>query len=300
MKSNPEISFITVNYNGFQDTKELIDSLHAHFSACSHEIIVVDNGSLQDEAQLLQNLYPHIRTLRSEHNLGFAGGNNLGIEAAQGKYLLFINNDTYITDDSLIFLKERLETTPECAAASPKIKFAFTPQNIQFAGFTPLSKYTLRNSAIGYNEADQGQYNQPSITPYLHGAAMIVRQDVIKKIGKMPENYFLYYEELDWCTRMTKAGYTLWYEPRSTVFHKESRSTGKSSPMKIFYLTRNRLLYTWRHRRGLALWGALMYQLFVATPKNTMTFLIKGELGRAKAVIKGCYAFFKLEHKSID
>ena len=297
MKSNPEISVITVNYNGFQDTKELIDSLHAHFQACSYEIIVVDNGSHQNEALSLQQLYPNIRTIRSEQNLGFAGGNNLGIEAAWGKYFLFLNNDTYITDDSLIFLKERLASTPDCAAASPKIKFAFAPQNIQFAGFTPLSKYTLRNSTIGYDKADQGQYNQPSTTPYLHGAAMMVKQDVVKKIGKMPENYFLYYEELDWCTQMTKAGYTLWYEPRSTVFHKESRSTGKNSPMKTFYLTRNRLLYTWRHRQGWPLWGALIYQLFIAAPKNTITFLVKGEISQSIAVIKGCTASFFIRLK---
>lgn len=297
MNQSPEISIITVNYNGFQDTKELIDSLLEHIRRCSYEVIVVDNGSRHNEAILLQQAYPQIRTIRSEANLGFAGGNNLGINAAQGKYIFLLNNDTFIAEDSFVFLKERLESTPDCGAVGPKIRFAYPPRHIQFAGFTPFSKYTLRNRAIGFDEPDRGQYDNAHAIPFLHGAAMLIKREVIEKIGKMPENYFLYYEELDWCTQMTNAGYSLWYEPRTTVFHKESCTTGKNSTLKTFYLTRNRLLYTWRNRRGHQLFGSLAYQLFIAVPKNIVCFLCMGKPMQAKAVISGCCAFFKLKNK---
>ena len=111
MKQTPPlISFITICYNGLDDTCMLIESLRDTISSVSYEIIVVDNASRQDEASLIQERYPFVRTLRSEKNLGFSGGNNLGIQIAQGKYLFLINNDTYLTEDGLPVLIERLES----------------------------------------------------------------------------------------------------------------------------------------------------------------------------------------------
>lgn len=296
MNEKPDISIITVNYNGLQETCLLADSLRRHVSS-PYELIVVDNGSARDEASLLQKRYPDIKCIRSKKNLGFSGGNNLGIREAQGKFLLFLNNDTYVSDDSLHFLCELLESKPEAGGVSPKIKFAFSPQHIQFAGYTPLSGIMLRNRLIGFDEKDHGQYDNAAPTSFLHGAAMMVKREVVEKIGEMPEVYFLYYEELDWSTKMKEHGYELWYDPRSTVFHQESRSTGKDSPLKTFYLTRNRLLYAWRHRKGGKLALCLLYQWCVAAPKNMIVSLAKGKPAQAVATVKGCYAFLAIKNK---
>ena len=126
---------------------------------------------------------------------------------------------------------------------------------------------------------------------------MMIKKEVIDKVGYMPEIYFLYYEELDWSTQIEKAGYELWFEPRCTVYHKESQSTGQQSYLRTFYLTRNRLLYAWRNRYGITRWVSILYQLVVAAPKNTLLFLLKGRTDLANAILKGTFAFFKLEHK---
>ncbi len=296
MNNLPELSIITVNYNGLKDTGELIKSLQTHISL-SYEIIVVDNASKINEAAILQENYPHIITIRSEENLGFSGGNNLGIRKAKGKYIFLLNNDTFVDEDAFHYLIERLENSPQIGAVSPKIKFAFPPRNIQFAGYLPLSTVTLRNDLIGFGEEDNGQYEKPSLTPYCHGAAMMIKKEVIEKVGYLPEIYFLYYEELDWCTQIAKAGYELWYEPRCTVYHKESQSTGQQSYLRTFYLTRNRLLYAWRNRYGVIRWISILYQLLVAAPKNCLVFLLRGRTDLVKAIFKGIYAFLKLEHK---
>lgn len=142
---SPDISFITVCYNGLNDTCKLIESIKKTIHSVSYELIVVDNASVRNEAQELQSHYPEIKAIRSEQNLGFAGGNNIGIRQAAGKYIFLINNDTFIEEDGLAYLTERLESNPKTGAVSPKIRFAFPPRNIQFAGFTPLSYVTLRN-----------------------------------------------------------------------------------------------------------------------------------------------------------
>lgn len=297
MNQQPDISIITINYNGLKETCQLIESLQQYPQDCSYEFIIVDNGSIQNEALLLQKKYPEVHVIRNEQNVGFSGGNNLGIQTAKGKGIFLLNNDTLVTANDLKYLYERLYSSPVIGAVSPKIKFAFPPQHIQFAGFTPLSKYTLRNRTIGYNETDEGQFDIPQETSYLHGAAMMVKREVVEQVGRMPEIYFLYYEEMDWCTQMSKQGYQLWYDPRCTIFHKESRSTGKDSPLKTYYLTRNRLLYAWRNRQGRTLYISILYQLLMANPKNIMMYLLHGRLLQAKAIFDGSRDFFLLKHK---
>lgn len=102
--NTPDISFITICYNGFKDTCELIESLQSKIHSVSYEIIVVDNASREDEATQIHNLYPSVIAIRSNENGGFSGGNNIGIRAAKGKYIFLINNDTYIESDNIAYL----------------------------------------------------------------------------------------------------------------------------------------------------------------------------------------------------
>ena len=140
---------------------------------------MVDNASEKDEASLISAKYPQVKVIRSSQNLGFAGGNNLGIKAAQGKYLFFINNDTIFKEVNIQALIDRLESSPKIAVVCPKIRFSWGNNPIQFAGYTPLSKITVRNQAIGFGEEDHGQYDMAHPTPYAHGAAMLIKKEAI-------------------------------------------------------------------------------------------------------------------------
>ena len=286
----PDISFITICYNGFKDTCELIESLQNKIHSVSYEIIVVDNASHENEAAKIHQLYPTVVAIRSNENSGFSGGNNIGIQVAKGKYIFLINNDTYIESDHIAYLVERLESRPEIGGVSPKIRFAFPPQHIQFAGFTPLSQITLRNHMLGFDCPDDGTFDTPCPTPYLHGAAMIIKREVIGKAGMMPEIFFLYYEEIDWSTSMARAGYELWYEPRCTVFHKESQSTGQLSKLRTYYLTRNRLLYARRNLKGDNRFLSILYQSIVAAGKNSLIYTLQRRLDLTGAVCRGVCA----------
>ncbi len=296
MEESPELSIITVNYNGIKDTCELIESLKTHVTL-SFELIVVDNASSSNEADQIQKLYPWITLIKNKENLGFAGGNNSGIRISKGKFILLLNNDTLIKDDSFHFLIERLNSDPLIGGASPKIAFEFSPGIIQFAGYTRLSGITLRNRTIGFGIEDNGQFDVAKMTPYLHGAAMMLKREVIEKTGLMPEIYFLYYEELDWCVKMTKGGYQLYYEPGCTVYHKESQSTGQDSPLRTFFITRNRLLFAFRNLEGMSKYSSIIYQLSVALSKNILLLLFRGRTDRIKATFSGIFSFLSLKNK---
>jgi len=239
-----EVSVITINYNGLNDTCALIETIPFNENM---EVIVVDNASKNQEAEVIAKRYPQIKVIKSEQNLGFAGGNNLGIKAAHGKYIYLINNDTLFKDFNIQALINKMESSPKIGIVCPKILFAWGTNSIQFAGYTNLSRIFVRNHAIGFGEKDHGQYNTAHPTPYAHGAAMLIRHDAIDKVGLMPECYFLYYEELDWSMMFRRAGYQIWYEPKSTIYHKESQATGQDSPLRTYYLTRNRLLLVKRN-----------------------------------------------------
>ena len=287
------LSIITINYNGLKDTCELIDTLPLNDETI--EVIVVDNASTQDEATELEKRYPLIIVIRSDKNLGFAGGNNLGIKAAHGKYLFFINNDAILPQPSaLSLLITRLESSDQIGMVCPKIRFTWGKQPIQYAGYTPLSKITLRNKSIGFGEQDNGQYDTPHPTPYAHGAAMMVKREIIEKVGMMPECYFLYYEELDWSMMIRRAGYEIWYEPACTIFHKESQTTGQMSPLKTYFITRNRLLFAQRNAQKDTKYLTYVYLIIVVATKDISFHLLRGKFNLACAVIKGITDYIKI------
>lgn len=302
MEVEKTLSIITINYNGLKDTCELMETLPLEDK--SIEVIVVDNASVQDEATQIEQRYPQITVIRSKENLGFAGGNNLGIQAAHGKYLFFINNDTLLQPSSISHqtsvspqtsdirhLTNRLESSPKIGMVCPKIRFAWDNNPIQYAGYTPLSKITLRNSAIGCGEEDHCKYDTPHPTPYAHGAAMMVKREVIDKVGLMPECYFLYFEELDWSMMIRRTGYDIWYEPACTIFHKESQATGQNSPLKSYYMTRNRLLFAKRNISSPQKYLTYGYLIGIVALRDIIKSLLSHRPDLAKATLKGLRDF---------
>ena len=298
MHQEYDISIITINYNGLKDTCELIDTLPLENDKL--EVIVVDNASLQDEASIIEQRYPRVTVVRSSKNLGFAGGNNLGIQASHGRYLFFINNDTIIEtkieeqrNNFLQPLIERLESSDKIGMVCPKIRFSWGNHLIQYAGYTPLSSITMRNHSIGFGEEDHGQYDTPHQTPYAHGAAMLVKREVINRVGMMPECFFLYYEELDWSMMIRRAGYEIWFDPSFTVYHKESQSTGQDSPLRTYYLTRNRLLFVRRNIHQPERLLSYIYLIGVVAVKDCLKSLFRRRLDLVKAIMCGIIHFNK-------
>ena len=285
---NIEVSIITINYNGLEDTCALIESIPFNENV---EVIVVDNASKNHEAEQLSQRYPQIKIIKSERNLGFAGGNNLGIQTAQGRYMFLINNDTVLKDFNIQALIDRLESSSNIGIVCPKIRFAWGNNPIQFAGYSRLSRISVRNHAIGFNEDDYGQYNTAHQTPYAHGAAMLIKREAMDKVGLMPECYFLYYEELDWSMMFTKAGYQIWYEPKCSIYHKESQTTGQNSPIRIYYLSRNRLLLVRRNPNEFNKRLAYIYLIGIVALRDILKYTFSAQFDLLRATFRALKDF---------
>ena len=291
MTGKADISVITVNYNGFDLTCALLESLGSNVST-PLEIIVVDNGSERDEAALIRERYPHVTAIRSEENLGFAGGNNLGVRYASGDYFFFLNNDTEILDDNISSLTKAFSGEGRIGIVCPKIRFWHGDRRIQYAGYTAMKGIALRNHKLGYGCKDDGSFDVPGPTEFAHGAAMMVSREAFEDVGPMPECYFLYYEELDWSLMFKLKGWEILFEPALTVYHKESATTGRQSPLRSYYMTRSRLLFISRNFPDRK--GALAFAYWVSCTKKVLQSLLRGRGELAKAILRGRRDFRKM------
>jgi GT2 family glycosyltransferase len=274
------ISIITVNFNQPAATLELLESIDLHYPNSNIEIILVDNGSSENKERYFQDCIKNLKYIRSEQNLGFAGGNNLGIQHAKGKYLFLVNNDTEFTAGLIETLAESLDQNAQIGIISPKIKYYDKPEVIQYAGFTEMNYYTCRNHCVGQFEIDAGQYdNLVSKTGYIHGAAMMVRSNILKTAGLMADNFFLYYEEMDWCERIKKAGYEVWVNTNALIYHKESLSVGKNSALKEFFMNRNRILFIRKNAKLHQLIFFYIYFIFFVSPRNCLKYITEKDPG---------------------
>jgi hypothetical protein len=281
MQPLPRISVIIVNYNSSKDILALMPTL-MHCGYSNFEFIVVDNDSPNDtNLERLLAEYPTINFIKSATNLGFAGANNLGIKAAKGDYLLFLNPDIEVTPgfiDSMLFA---FKVNPNIGLVSPKIKYYHQPDTIQYAGCSKLSLFTMRSFSPGKGKKDGPLYSVSKPTSYGHGAAMMLSREAIEKVGPMSERYFLYYEEIDWCQRLLKHGFEIYYIATSEVYHKESTSVQKQSPLKIYYLSRNRFLFAKIHCQNWQLMVYFFYNLLVLMPKSILKYISKPVLLKA-------------------
>ena len=276
------VSIITLNYNTTHHTIALLKSIERVYGKAL-QVIVVDNGSAENPEEILTKQFPWIDFIRSERNLGFAGGNNLAMGAARGEYLFFINNDTEFGSDILSRMVDLLSQFQCVGMLCPTIHYHDQPEKIQYAGFTALDKITGRNNCL--TKAEPGPAGM-SLTHYAHGAAMLVPRRVIDQIGQMPENYFLYYEELDWSERIRRAGYKIAVDTQSAFYHKESQSVETLSDLKSYLLTRNRILFMRKYSSRAHLILFWIFFLGVATPKHLLKNL-------AELRIKNSWAFLQ-------
>lgn len=286
METPELISIITVNYKQSEVTNAFLDSLR-HVTWPAFEIIIVDNNSGTEELDKLRITDSNVKLIKSDKNLGFAGGNNLGIEHAKGQYLLFLNNDTEVEPGFIEPLIKLIKSDKSIGMISPKLIYYHSENKsiIQYAGARDINLLTGRGSKIGFKAKDTGIYDDTRETCLPHGAAMLVPMDVVKEVGLMPEIYFLYYEEHDWAEMIKRASYKIYYCGKSEVYHKESISIGKENPLKIYYMNRNRIIFLRRNAGFASFISSFLFYTFISLPKNFFNYVLKGKYKFAKTLI---------------
>lgn len=239
----PSVAIILVNYNGFSDTVECIKSLQNIYYE-KYTIYVIDNASTQkpreDELQFIKNNSVYIE---ERNNLGFSGGNNVGIKLALERdfdYILLLNNDTVVENDFLDILVDVSLANPNAGIVGGKIKYFSNPELIWFGGGF-FDKSTGIADHEKYNQIDGDDGVEIRKISFMTGCLMLIPQKVIKEVGLLDDSYFLYAEDADFSCRVINKGFDILYCNRSIIYHKVSASTGVLSDNITYYMTRNNL-----------------------------------------------------------
>ena len=283
----PTVAIVSVNFNQTELTAEMLDSLGRAGLHEWCEVWIADNASKVDGSPVLAKAYPWINTIRSEQNLGFAGGNNLAIRQTSAEFIFLLNNDALIDPAVLEGLVGRFRENPKLGALSPVIydypQKGATP-TIQFAGATAVSGWTGRNETLHRGAPAGTQGSGLHSVVYGHGAAMLVSREVVERVGLMEEGFFLYYEELDWCDRIREAGFDIMLDADRAVWHRESVSTGVDSAFKVYWINRSRILYVRRNKGALqsGLFGA--FYLLVVLPVHGVRHFLAGRKQHVRAL----------------
>ena len=281
-----EVAVVLVDYQDSPYTQECLQSLDAQkVDGITIKTIVVFSQSSEARRKQFRKLFPHIISIVLERNRGFSGSNNEALHHVLNKmkseYILLLNNDTRLASDAINKLLSFAQLQKNPGIFSPKIFFekgfefhknSYAEQEkgkaIWYAGGL-VDKKNVYAWHRGVNEVDHGQFEDAQETSFATGCCMLISREVLEKIGLLDDKFFLYLEDLDYSFRARNKKFHLWYVPSSIIWHKNAGSTGGSgSKTHIYYQTRNRLLFGFKHL-SLRTKLALFKQLFQKKSYNT-------------------------------
>ena len=289
MNKNFKLAVILVNWNRSDDTLNCLESIH-YSTYTDFIIIVVDNGSSVEEINKLKQFKLNFVLIEAGENLGYTGGNNIGIHHSHKfnvEYIMLLNNDTFIASDALENIIKSADSDQKVGILSPKILF-HPARNIIWSAGTVFNDRFLIGYLSGYKKVDKGQFNQERDVDYVTGCAMMIRTKVIHEVGVLCDDYFAVCEDIDYCLRVRNAGYKIKYQPTAIIWHIESASSGGTdAPQYVYYQTRNYFLFHNRWSKNvIQLICSQCYYLIYVT-KRGLNFLIKGQWKSILGILYG-------------
>lgn len=258
---DPSIAVVILNTNRRQDTLECLGSLEGG-TYPNRKIIVLDNASTDGSVEAVRSQYPGCRLIELQSNLGYAGNNNVGIEAALkagADWVLVLNEDTTLAPDCLARMAEVGESDPRIGIVGPMVYHHSEPGIIQSGGGRMDRAWNAWH--IAQNQPDSGQFDRPHEVDWISGCAILVRRAVIEQVGALDARFFYYWEETEWCLRARKKGWRIMLAPLARLWHKGVQRDYRPSPSVTYYSTRNRLLMMSKHRAPLVAWALAWTQI---------------------------------------
>ena len=293
-RMSKKLAIILVNWNSFPVTAGCIESLRlADYT--DHSVIVVDNGSADGSGKELKEKFGHIILIESATNLGFTGGNNLGMEYAieQGyEYVLLLNNDTFVEKDFLTVLVTYMDSHPEAGVIQPLIYFDHDRSLVWTAG-SYYNKWLGYTASVNYNKPLEKENAQIKEVDWITGCAFFTRASVLKETGLLADNLFIYYEDVDLSFRIKKAGHKLIYHPGSVIYHiagmsNKNKVKGKEgfvNPIVHYLNVRNRIWFLKRYTSPLHSLTVIPFNFFYIIALMAY-FALRLRFRKLKTVVK--------------
>ncbi len=266
---SPKVSVIIPNWNGLELLKHSLPSLKRQIYI-DFEVIIVDNGSVDGSVKYIKQQFPEYRVIELPQNVGFAPAVNKGILAAKGEYLVLINNDTKVDKNCLKFLVETADKLPVDMIAAKMINF-YKAGIIDSAGDYIDAVGHANN--IGYGQPDGPKYNQPGPLFLVTGGGCLIKRRVVDKIGLLDEDYFAYFEDVDFGFRAQLAGFKAWYEPKAVIYHVHKATSNRNKSLTEYWQFRNLTMTVIKNFPNKLLWHRANWLRIILVNLNTVRYL---------------------------
>lgn len=293
-KRTPKVLIAIVSYNGLKHTVRCLDSLKK-LKYCNYEILLIDNGSTDGTSDEVETKCQKVTLIQLKKNTGATGGRNTAIEYAlksDCEYVFFLDNDTFVDENALTALVDLAESDETIAAVGTKAYYYEEKNRIWYFG-SHINWFCGSFVDSKQGEIDSGQLEQIREIDTFPIGFGIVRTDVIRRIGKIDDDYFIYYEESDWQMRMKRLGYKLFVTPKAKIWHNFSSSLGGETPRFYYYRNRNRLLFMWKNAPKINFPIFLIYFTFDFLYKTILTLYLSKKPIQLKASVMGVFDFFR-------
>lgn len=264
--AQPLVSIIVPNYNGKEHLEDCLSSLEKQTHE-NIEIILVDNNSADKSVEFVQKNFPNIRVVRNKENLGVSGANNAGLRIAKGELISLFNNDAVAEPNWLEELVKVAESDEMIGFVGGKIYDWTNKKRLQFAGAKIKLSIVYYQEMIGAGEIDRGQYDIQSPSDFVSACALLTKRKVVDDIGYEDEDFFIYFDETDYFFRAKKRGYKIIYVPTAVVYHKKVSEPNTISPFENYYVSRNLVLFYFKHATTGVLIPFLLLKL-IALPSD--------------------------------
>jgi len=255
VKKDKSVAIVILNFNGAEHLKSYMPDLLAFTPKDSTNIYIVDNASSDESLAWIKKKYPEVTVTYLKKNFGFAEGYNKGLDSIQADYFLLLNNDVRVSEGWLSPLIARIESDADIVAVQPKIRSDKEPQYFEYAGAAggcmDVFGYPFcRGRIFDTLEKDHGQYDDPAPIFWTSGAAMLIKSDLFYRAGGFDADFFAHQEEIDLSWRLLRAGYKIYYEPQSIVYHLGGGTLSYSNPHKVFLNFRNNIITLIKNEPG--------------------------------------------------
>lgn len=292
---SPLVISVVLNTNHREDTLQCLETLYKNTYE-NHRVILLDNASTDGTVDKVRLLQPKVQIIELDRNLGYAGNNNMGIQAAieqNADWVFVLNEDTITAQDCISFLVSVGESDPSIGIVGPMVYHHDEPDIIQSAGGRADRYYNAWH--MGQDEPDHGQYQMPHEVQWISGCGIMVRNTLIKQVGALDERFFYYVEEFEWCVRARKAGWRILHVPQAKIWHKGVQRDYQPKPSVTYYATRNRLLLLRKHHARLMVWIGVLSQYLRTYASWTLKPKWRSKLEHRDAMQRGFMDF--LHHR---
>ena len=295
MSQYPRVAIVILNYNGQAYLEQFLPSVLAS-SYPNYEVIVADNGSLDDSLAFLGENYPHVKILDLKGNHGFAKGYNLALRQIEAPYYILLNSDVEVTEGWIEPIIELMERDPSVGACQPKIKAYHNRNYFEYAGaaggwLDALGYPFCRGRIFAVTERDSGQYESLQEIFWATGAALFVRSQLFQELGGFDPDYFAHSEEIDLCWRIKRAGYKVMARPRSVVYHVGGGTLNYNTPQKAYLNFRNSLFNLLKNEEAHRLWWLIPLRLLLDGLAGAL-FLFQGKFDHIRSILRAHRSFY--------